>query len=143
MISKDEFLKAIAVLKKQSEVDDNFDEHMCAAFPGSYAPIYDNKLWELSVHLLGLLMDDPYEYVDWWVWETHYGENHPNVYWNNPDGTQEKEWYLDTPEALYDFLVENAKRPESEEEVMPDPNVKTMSMDEFMQTMEKELLKKK
>lgn len=115
MIIKEEFLKVIEVLKQQNTVDDNFQTHMEAAFPGSYAPIYENRLWTLSVHMLELLMEDPYKYIDWWVWETHFGKEHPNVTWTSPNGETEKVWVLDTPENLYDFLVENAKRDSSGE----------------------------
>lgn len=115
MITKEEFQKAIKALKQQNAVDDNFQTHMEAAFPGSYAPIYENHLWTLSVHLLELLMEDPYKYIDWWVWETNFGKEHPNVTWTSPDGETEKVWVLDTPENLYDFLVENAKRDSSGE----------------------------
>lgn len=115
MITKEEFQKAIEALRQQNAVDDNFQTHMEAAFPGSYAPIYENLLWTLSVHLLELLMEDPYKYIGWWVWETHFGKEHPNVTWTSPDGETEKVWVLDTPENLYDFLVENAKRDSSGE----------------------------
>ena len=36
MIPKEEFLKAIEALKQQDSIDDNFQTHMAAAFPGSY-----------------------------------------------------------------------------------------------------------
>jgi len=142
MLTKQEFLKAIATLKKQSDLDDNFHTHMSAAFPGSYAPIYEEVLWSLSIRLLEKLMEDPYKYIDWWVWETHFGKDSPNIWWNNPDGTSEKEWNLTTPEALYDFLVENAQRPQPEEESTPPTNQKTLTMEEFMELAEKQLLKR-
>lgn len=142
MLTKEEFLEAIATLKKQSDLDDNFHTHMSAAFPGSYAPIYEEVLWGLSIRLLEKLMDDPYEYIDWWIWETHFGKDHPNVYWDAPDGTTEKEWNLTTPEALYDFLVENAQRPQSDETLAPPPNQKPLTMDGFKQLVEKQLLKR-
>jgi len=108
MISKEEFLKAIEVLRQQSQVDDNFQIHLEAAFPGSYAPIYDNRLWTLSINLLEQLIEDKAEYISWWVFETDFGKERPDVYWKSPDGKQEKEWNLTTAELLYDFLVENS-----------------------------------
>ena len=132
MLTKQEFLEAIATLQKQSDLDDNFYTHMRAAFPGSHAPIYEEVLWGLSICLLEKLMEDPYEYIGWWVWETHFGKDSPNVWWNAPDGTIEKEWNLTTPESLYDFLVENAKRPQPEENIPQPTNQKTITMDEFM-----------
>lgn len=110
MITKEEFLKAIEALKKQSETDDNFDTHMSAAFPGSYAPIYENALWELSIHLLELLTEYPYDYISWWIWETEFGkrEDMTTVSWE--ENGKERSANLNTPEALYDFLKECAEK---------------------------------
>lgn len=143
MIPKEEFLKAIEALKQQNAIDDNFQTHMEAAFPGSYAPIYENCLWELSIHLLELAMEDRYEYVSWWVYETDYGkrEDMTEISWTE-DG-QEKSVKLTTAEALYDFLVENAKHNDSNEPIVSDPNTKTISMEEFMQPAERQILGKK
>lgn len=58
MITKDEFVKSLNKLKEQSDIDHQFNYHMEQAFPGSYAPIYHNVLWELSVHLLELSVKD-------------------------------------------------------------------------------------
>ena len=140
MITKAEFIKAIEALKQQDAIDDNFQIHMEAAFPGSYAPIYENCLWSLSIHLLELAMEDRYEYIDWWVWETKFGKDNPNVTWNSSDGEPEKVWVLDTPEALYDYLVENAKHYDSNEPDASDPNTKTITMEEFMQIAERQIL---
>ena len=140
MIPREEFLKAIEVLKQQNAIDDNFQTHMEAAFPGSYAPIYENGLWKLSIHLLELAMEDHYEYVSWWVYETDYGkrEDMTEISWTE-DG-QEKSVNLTTAEALYDFLVENAKHNDSYEPYTTDSNTKTISMEEFMQIAEKQIL---
>lgn len=108
MISKEEFIKAIKALKQQNAVDDNFQLHVEAAFPGIYAPIYENVLWSLSIHLLELAMEDRYEYVNWWVYETDYGkrEDMTEISWTEEG--QENSVNLTTPEALYDFLTEQA-----------------------------------
>ena len=55
MITKDEFVNSLNKLKEQSVIDHQFNYHMEQAFPGSYAPIYHNVLWELSVHSLNYL----------------------------------------------------------------------------------------
>lgn len=136
MITKEQFLKAIEALQQQDAVDDNFQTHMEAAFPGSYAPIYENILWDLSIHLLELAMEDRYEYVSWWVYETDYGKNEEmtNISWTE-DG-QEKSINLTTPEALYDFLVEKAKHYDPNETIATDANTKTLTMEEFMQVVD-------
>lgn len=106
MIAKEEFIKAIGALKQQDAIDNNFQTHMEAAFPGSYAPIYENVLWSLSIHLLELAMEDRYEYVSWWVYETDFGkrENMAEISWT--ENNQKKSVNLTTPAALYDFLAE-------------------------------------
>ena len=143
MIPREEFLKAIEALKQQNAIDDNFQTHMETVFPESYAPIYENVLWALSIHLLELAMEDRYEYVSWWVYETDYGksEDMTEISWTE-DG-QEKSVKLTTAEALYDFLVENAKHNDSNEPIVSDSNTKTISMEEFMQLAEKQILGKK
>lgn len=143
MISKEEFIKAIEALKQQNAVDDNFHTHMEAAFPGSYAPIYENVLWALSIHLLELAMEDRYEYVSWWVYETDFGkrEDMTEITWTE-DG-QEKSVNLMTAEALYDFLVDNVKHNDSSEQVVADTTTKSLSMEEFMQIVEQQLLSNK
>ena len=85
-------------------------------------------------------MEDRYKYIDWWVWETKFGKDHPNVTWNSSDGEPEKVWVLDTPEALYDYLVENAKHNDSNEPISTDSNTRTISMEEFMQIAERQIL---
>lgn len=121
MISKEEFLKAIDALKQQNAVDDNFHTHMEFAFPGSYAPIYENGLWALSIHLLESAMEDRYEYVNWWIYETDYGkrESMTTVSWT--EDRQKISVNLTTPEALYDFLVENAKHYNTNDHHHPKP----------------------
>lgn len=140
MITKEEFLKAIEALKQQNVIDDNFQTHMEAAFPGSFAPIYENSLWALSIHLLELAMEDRYEYVSWWVYETDFGkrEDMTEITWTE-DG-QEKTVNLMTAEALYDFLVDNAKHNDSHEPIATDSNTRIISMEEVMQIAKKQIL---
>lgn len=110
MITKEEFVKAIEALKQQDAVDDNFQIHMEAAFPGSYAPIYENGLWEVSIHLLELAMEDRYEYISWWIYDTEYGnrKDMTKISWTE-DG-QQKSIELTSSDALYDFLAEKSKK---------------------------------
>ena len=100
-------MKAVEALKEQDRVDDNFQTHMEAAFPGSYAPIYDNKLWTLAVHLLEVAMEDRGGTVGWWVYETDYGKEHAEVSWT--ENGKEKSVTLDSAEVLYDYLKECAE----------------------------------
>lgn len=111
MITKDEFCKALNKLKEQRDIDYNFHYHIEKAFPGSYAPIYNNVLWELSIHLLELSIKDDGEFVSWWVFETDFGTK-DNVKSVRVFGEPVD---VSTPEKLYDFLVEPYKRKENED----------------------------
>jgi hypothetical protein len=105
MITKDEFVNSLNKLKEQSDIDHQFNYHMEQAFPGSYAPIYHNVLWELSVHLLELSVKDEEKYVSWWVFETDFGKR--DIV--NSLRVNDKSVDVSTPEKLYDFLVEPFK----------------------------------
>ena len=43
-------------------------------------------------------VNDKYDYIGWWLYEA----TPDHKVWSND---QKKEWTLDTPEALYDFIV--------------------------------------
>lgn len=105
MITKEEFVKSLNKLKEQSDIDHQFNYHMEQAFPGSYAPIYHNVLWELSVHLLELSVKDDEKYVSWWIFETDFGKRDIVTSLRVND----KPVDVSTPEKLYDFLVEPFK----------------------------------
>ena len=105
MITKEEFVKSLNKLKEQSDIDHQFNYHMEQAFPGSYAPIYHNVLWELSVHLLELSVKDDEKYVSWWIFETDFGKR--DIV--NSLRVNDKPVDVSTPEKLYDFLVEPFK----------------------------------
>jgi len=105
MITKDEFVNSLNKLKEQSDIDHQFNYHMEQAFPGSYAPIYHNVLWELSVHLLELSVKDDEKYVSWWIFETDFGKR--DIV--NSLRVNDKPVDVSTPEKLYDFLVEPFK----------------------------------
>ena len=102
MITKEEFVKSLNKLKEQSDIDHQFNYHMEQAFPGSYAPIYHNVLWELSVRLLELSVKDDEKYVSWWIFETDFGKR--DIV--NSLRVNDKPVDVSTPEKLYDFLVE-------------------------------------
>ncbi|MCQ2073275.1 MAG: hypothetical protein MJY96_09175 [Bacteroidaceae bacterium] len=113
MITKEEFLKSIKVLKEQHDYEENFERHMAEALPGSYAPVYEDALWGLSVHLLETVCEDRFGSIDWWVWETDFGKEHANVSWSAEDGT-ECHMTVDTPEKLYEYLQITATWPDPE-----------------------------
>ena len=109
-MTKEDFLDAIGVLRRQSGSDDNFQEHMDAAFPGScFAPIYVNYLWELSLSLIGELMEDRQERIKWWVYETGFGTDTEETTVSLTIKGKEQKFTLDSAEKLYDFLAIGTK----------------------------------
>lgn len=107
-----DFVNAINTLKQQDEIDDSFHTHMGLAFPDSYAPIYKNVLWELSIQLLELAMNDDGEWISWWVFETEFGKRKDFVEHVYVD---EKQYCLYTAGDLYDFLTMLNKRKQTEQ----------------------------
>lgn len=115
----------------------------------------DKKLVSLDIFEMGYLLDACIrgshlrsdtirrfvdDYVSWWIYETDYGkcENMTENSWIE-DG-QEKSVNLITPETLYVFLQENARHSDSNEPTASGSNTKTISMEEFMQIAEKQIL---
>lgn len=45
--------------------------------------------------------------INWWIYETEFGKNHPFV--NIYDNKKRKEYCLDTIDKLYDFCLKEAK----------------------------------
>ena len=111
MITKDEFVNSLNKLKEQSDIDHLFNYHMEQAFPGSYAPIYHNVLWELSVHLLELSAMDHNKYISWWIFETDFGKR------DIVNSLRVNDEIVDvtTPEKLYDFLVKTLNEQNDED----------------------------
>ena len=57
----------------------------------------------IVIELLEEIMEDNYDTISWWIYDTEYGTSEPNIY----DGkTGELTHCLDTPEKLYDYLEE-------------------------------------
>lgn len=106
-MTKEDFINAIGVLRRQSGADDNFQEHMEAAFPGScFAPIYINYLWDLSLSLLEDLMEDKQENITWWVYDTVFGTDTDVATISLTIEGKEQKITLDSADKLYDFLTD-------------------------------------
>lgn len=102
MMTKEEFCEIIDLIKKQIEMEDKFDEGMQMAFPDSYPPLLPNGiLWGALIKTLQIAIGDKYEYVDWWINEDCM-KGELSVYDEN-----NVEYRFDTPEKLYDFIINN------------------------------------
>lgn len=115
VLSKEEFIKYINKIK---EVDNRLSKlyNILYAWPGGEDKI--SLLTECS-SLLSFIMDDPEDkifgtYIDWWLWETNFGQDERcNKIWYFKDTNKEIEKIIDTPEKLYDLLIENMEERKS------------------------------
>lgn len=103
-ISEEEFVETINAMKKQLEHDDFFGKSMEKAFPGSYAPIYDNHyLWEGMIRLLEVATNDEDKIIEWWIYNAKFGEK-PDMNIVEKRNSEEIIVTLSTVEELYNYL---------------------------------------
>ncbi len=55
----------------------------------------------IVIELLEEIMEDYYDTISWWIYETEYGKSKPEIYEGNVTTV------LKTPEDLYDYLKNN------------------------------------
>ncbi|MBQ7504688.1 MAG: hypothetical protein IJT79_05155 [Ruminococcus sp.] len=101
MLSKDTFCKALLMIKQQEATNEEFSQALNKVGNGFFAFGTDNKFLEALLMVLKETVNDKYDYIDWWLYEAT--SNY--TVWSED---MKKEWVLDTPEALYDFIVEEA-----------------------------------
>ena len=104
MLPKELFLSSIEKIRQQESRVEEFNKalgKMCSGFPG-----FDNdNLFLIALRdLLKHDMQDEYDYIDWWLYEA---PDAGYTIWRDEDG-KEVSVDLTRPEALYDFLVQNA-----------------------------------
>lgn len=103
-ISEEDFIEAINALKKQLEHDEFFGKSMEDAFPGSYAPIYDNHyLWEATIRLLEIAINDTGNTIEWWIYEKKFGTE-ANINIIEEKNGEEIVVALPTSKDLYNYL---------------------------------------
>ena len=108
MLSKEEFVEYI---NKVKDVNDRWSKFydIIDAWPGG-----EDKLSLISevTQLLSLIMQDEIDprcgtNIDWFCWDTDFGSrDEVNKIWI-PKDSETVEIVIDTPEKLYDFLIEN------------------------------------
>ena len=103
-ISEKDFIEAIEGLKRQVEHDEHFGTSMEDAFPGCHAPIYDNHyVWETAIRLLEIATNDIGKTIEWWIYETKFGEETSLYIIENKNGEDIKIQPL-TANDLYEYL---------------------------------------
>lgn len=58
---------------------------------------------DIVVLLLAEIMEDEYETISWWIYETDYGRKEAKIYDKEGENVVVT---LDTPEKLYEYLME-------------------------------------
>lgn len=106
MISKADFVNIIEAIKDA----DNFMTDI-AVVCGKYGVEYEGgttdiccKLLSSIVELLTSVFNDTDQWISWWVYDCQYGKVYSTVKTQDADGNWAEE-DIDTPEKLYDFLV--------------------------------------
>ena len=102
MLSKNVFCDALNAIKEQSKINEEFSKALETVGDGFFVFGAKNKLLDALLSVLKDGMNDKYDYVDWWLYETSAGYD----VW---DKSNDKHWVLDTPEKLYDYLVETSE----------------------------------
>lgn len=101
MITKETFCKALQMIHEQEEINRKVSESLTMIGDGYFIYGPKNKFLEALLLVMKETMNDKYEYIEWWLYE-----GADRKVWEK-DGS--KEWNLQTPEALYDFLVEGSE----------------------------------
>ena len=97
MLSKETFCKALCLIEEQDKTNAEFSEALQRVGNGYYAFGGENKYLEALLLVLKEGVNDKYDYIGWWLYETE-----DYRVWSNDES---KEWNLKEPEALYDFIV--------------------------------------
>ena len=90
MLSKNVFCDALNAIKEQSKINEEFSKALETVGDGFFVFGAKNKCLDALLSVLKDGMNDKYDYVDWWK-------------------SNDKHWVLDTPEKLYDYLVETSE----------------------------------
>lgn len=109
VLSKEEFVKYINKIKEANDCLYKLYD-VLDVYPGECDRI---SLLTVCSKLLSFIMEDFEDkkfgtYIDWFLWETDFGQdNKCNKIWYFDKQEKEVERIIDTPEKLYDLLIEN------------------------------------
>lgn len=101
MITKDTFLKVIAHIKAQEDINDKFEDPLGLVCDGWCLYGIKNQFKDALFLVLKEIFDDQGDWLGWWLYETEDFTVYEKV-----DGKETK-CDLRQPEALYDFLIAN------------------------------------
>lgn len=98
MISKETFCKALSLIKQQEAINHEFSLALDKVGDGHFVFGVKDKYYEALLMVLKESINDKYDYIEWWLYE----ESTDYKVWSKDE---KKVWILDTPENLYDFIV--------------------------------------
>ena len=96
MLSKETFCMALRMIQEQQATDERFSQMLQEMGNGHFVFGAENKYCKALLKVLAETMDDRYEYIEWWLYETS------DYVVSMQDHS--KEWNLEKPEDLYDYL---------------------------------------
>ena len=91
----------MSLICEQNEIDLEFSKALDLVGNGHFAYGTGNKYLEALLLVLKEAVNDKYDYIEWWLYE---GEPDYEV-WSDDES---KRWILKEPEALYDFIANDA-----------------------------------
>jgi len=105
MLSKESFCKALKMIREQEKLDHDAGEALTLALD-NYVPFTSGgKYLEALLLVLKEAVDDKYDYIGWWLYETS-----DYKVWSEDEA---KEWDLHEAAALYDFITEENEEKEA------------------------------
>lgn len=108
-ISKELFVSIIKNIQSQRKREEKFAKALeDSLIMSSYVMFNDSLYYKSLIDLLKLYVD-PYEYIEWYLFETSTYKVEETI-----KNGKKKFWTVNTPEKLYDFLLSNYKKETSE-----------------------------
>ncbi len=101
-LSKESFCKALALIKEQEEINEQFSNALKLVGNGHFVFGVENRYLEALLLVLKEMVNDKYDYIGWWLYEA----TGDYAVWS---GDEKQEWCLKEPEALYDFIVKECQ----------------------------------
>lgn len=95
-ITKETFCKALELIQEQEAINEQFGKALNTVGDGHFVFGVKNRYLSAALLVLKEAMNDKYDYIDWWLYETN-----DYMIWS---GDNTKSWNLREPEALYDYI---------------------------------------
>lgn len=103
MISKETFCQVLALIREQEQIDNEVSKVLAKVVDGHFLFGTNNRyLWALKL-VLKEAVGDKYDYIDWWLYEL----SDDRTVWTSD---RSKSWDLTTPEALYDYIINECNK---------------------------------